>query len=98
MSEKRKGEAVGGARVGSAGDPQHGQTAPDRRCGKKGKQLSKSPRSKIASQEVRGIWPMRHRTFLRRKVRKGGTKAVIVGQKEPGVAMISYGVAQEGMR
>ena len=41
---------------------------------------------------------MHHRPFLGRKVRKGGTKTVIVGQKEPGVAMIGDGVAQEGVR
>ena len=41
---------------------------------------------------------MHHRPILGRKVRKGGTKAVIIGQKEPGVAMVGDGMAQEGVR
>ena len=41
---------------------------------------------------------MHHRPILGRKVCKGGTKAVIVGQEEPGVAMVGDRVAQKGVR
>ena len=97
VREQCESKAVWRPRMGSAGDPQHSQTATHRCRRKKGQQLSEGPRGEVARKEMRSIRPARPHPVWGRQVSQGGTKAVVVGQKKPGIAVVGNGVAQEGV-